>query len=184
MKVPNQGRIKEISKGMTFVLGGRGWLFIDDHQNMRVWSLLLIFFLCASSKWGVTNHPYHPPGSVLVNLHVALDKSMVSLIGQTWRCLLATVDFFTLIRCTVIGNSVVYFKVVRNSFPFFIPTELYEKAYSFVVKDYYYLLIVDVAITFQLINSCTVTDILVVMATWQALKYTLFLVFSCILHKK
>ena len=53
----------------------------------------------------------------------------------------------------------------------------------FVVKDYYYLLIADVAITFQLINSYTLTDILVVMATWQVLKYTLFLVFSCILHK-
>ena len=59
------------------------------------------------------------------------------------------------------------------------------KAYSFVVRDYYYLLIANVAITFQLnINSYTLTDILVVMATWQALKYTLFLVFSCILHKK
>ena len=57
------------------------------------------------------------------------------------------------------------------------------KVYSFVVKDYYYLLIADVAITFQLNNSCTLTDTLVVMATWQALKYTLFLVFSCILHK-
>ena len=56
--------------------------------------------------------------------------------------------------------------------------------YSFVVKDYYYLLIADVAITFKLINSCTLTDTLVVMATWQALKYTLFIVFSCILHKK
>ena len=56
-------------------------------------------------------------------------------------------------------------KVVRNSFPFSITTELYEMFYSFVVKDYYYLLIADVAITFKLINSCTLTDTLVVMAT-------------------
>ena len=58
------------------------------------------------------------------------------------------------------------------------------KVYSFVVKDYCYLLIADVTITFQLINSYTLIDILVVMATWQALKYTLFLVFSSILHEK
>ena len=44
------------------------------------------------------------------------------------------------------------------------------KAYSFVVKDYCYLLIAYVKITFQIINSCTLADILVVMATWQALK--------------
>ena len=56
-------------------------------------------------------------------------------------------------------------KVVRNSFPFSITTELYERLTRFVVKDYYYLLIADVAITFQLINSYTLTDILVVMAT-------------------
>ena len=72
----------------------------------------------------------------------------------------------------------------ENSFPFSITTELYERFYLFVVKDYYYLLIADVAITFKLINSCTLTDTLVVMATWQALKYTLFLVFSCIFTQK
>ena len=48
------------------------------------------------------------------------------------------------------------FKVVRNSFPFSIPTEHYERLTR--------LLTADVAITFQLINSCALTDILVVMA--------------------
>ena len=48
------------------------------------------------------------------------------------------------------------------------------KVYTFVVKDYYYLSMADVTVTFQLINSCTLTDTLVVMATWQSLKYTYF----------
>ena len=67
--------------------------------------------------------------------------------------------------CIVFFHNVLNFKVVRNSFPFSITTELYERLTRFVVKDYYYLLIADVAITFQLINSYTLTDILVVMAT-------------------
>ena len=46
--------------------------------------------------------------------------------------------------------SYFFLKVVRNSFPFSVTTEIY----SFIVKDYYYFLIADVAITFQLINSC------------------------------
>ena len=41
----------------------------------------------------------------------------------------------------------------------------------------------DVTVTLQLVKSCTPTDILVVMATWQACKYTLFLALNCILQK-
>ena len=29
--------------------------------------MLFIFFLSVSLKWGVTNHPFHPPGSALGN---------------------------------------------------------------------------------------------------------------------
>ena len=34
-----------------------------NKQNMLAESLLLISFLSVSSKWGVTRHPFHPPGS-------------------------------------------------------------------------------------------------------------------------
>ena len=49
-------------------------------------------------------------------------------------------------KAVVFGQSGSFrVKVVRNSFPFSIPTELYERLTRCVVKDYYYLLIVDVA---------------------------------------
>ena len=48
-------------KGGDFCKGGSHYS-LSDQQNMRGGSLL-IFFLCVSSKWGVTSHLFHPPGS-------------------------------------------------------------------------------------------------------------------------
>ena len=49
---------------------------IADFQNIWAWSLLFIFLLCVSSKWGgeVTSQPFHPLGSALVSIQLATIK--------------------------------------------------------------------------------------------------------------
>ena len=57
-----QGQIQDFYKGG----GGGGDYSLSDQQNMSAGSLLLIFVLCVSSKWGVTSHLFHSPGSAPV----------------------------------------------------------------------------------------------------------------------
>ena len=50
---------------------------ISNCQNIWAGSLLLIFLLCVSSKWGgggVTSQSFHPPGSLLVSIQLATIK--------------------------------------------------------------------------------------------------------------